>query len=217
MTDEKLGFVSESLEKYCIAHSGPVSENRNQLEAYTRKNVPASVMLTGQLEGNFLGFLCRLLGAKRVLEFGTYTGYSALSMAEALPADGEVVTLDIDEKNTAVARDFWAKSPHGKKIQLVLGPAAETLKNIPGKFDLAFIDADKGGYSTYLGASLERLTPNGLIVVDNVLFSGEVLDPDNASGNGKAIVSFNERVRSNPHLDTVMLPVRDGMFLIRKK
>jgi caffeoyl-CoA O-methyltransferase len=217
MTDQKLGFVSEALDTYCIQQSNPVAPLLGELEKHTRQNVPYSVMLTGPLEGSLLGFFCRLLGAKRVLEFGTYTGYSALSMAEALPPDGEVVTLDIDPVNTSLAQTYWDRSNHGHKIKLVLGPASETLGQLSGKFDLVFIDADKPGYETYLDAALERLSPTGLIVVDNVLFSGEVLQSTPASENGRAIAKFNQRVKNDPKLDRVMLPVRDGMYLIRKK
>jgi caffeoyl-CoA O-methyltransferase len=128
-----------------------------------------------------------------------------------------VVTLDIDEKNTAIARQFWAKSPHGKKIRLVLGPAAETIRSVEGLFDLVFIDADKVGYIQYVEAALERLSPNGVIVADNCLYSGEVLESEGASEFGQAIRRFNARIQSDPQLDVVLLPVRDGMYLIRKK
>jgi caffeoyl-CoA O-methyltransferase len=217
MSDEKLGFVSDAIDAYCISQSTPASEVRNSLEAHTRANVPWSVMLTGPLEGALLGFLCRLVGAKRVLEFGTYTGYSALSMAEALPPDGEVVTLDIDPENTAVARKYWAKSPDGAKIRLVLGPASETVRTLTGTFDLVFIDADKPGYWDYFQAGLERLSDRGLVVVDNCLFSGEVLDGAARTPNGEAIRHFNDRIKEATHLDRVLLPLRDGVYLIRKK
>lgn len=217
MSQEKLGFVSPALDTYCIRYTNPASNILNQLETFTRSQVPDSIMLTGPLEGQFLGFLCRLVGAKRVLEFGTYTGYSALSMAEALPADGEVVTLDIDETNTRVAREHWAKSPHGSKIQLVLGPANQTVQKLQGPFDVVFIDADKPGYIGYLDRALELLSPRGIILADNVLFSGEILEAQPPSENGRAIARFNARVNNDPNLDRVLLPVRDGLYLIRKK
>lgn len=214
---KKLGFISDALEDYCIGHSRRSSELCDELENHTRKNVLYPEMLTGRLEGALLAFLCKLTHAKRVLEFGTYTGYSALTLAEALPPDGEVVTLDIDPENTAIAKQYWDRSPHGKKISLKLGPASETILNVKGLFDLVFIDADKPGYPTYLEAALERLSPRGLIVVDNCLFSGEVLEPSSASVNGKAIHAFNTKVSRDPRLDVTLLPVRDGVYLIRKK
>lgn len=216
MTD-KLGFVSEELDRYCVEQSNAVSPLLNKLESFTREKVALPQMLTGPLEGLFLAFLCRLIGAKRVLEFGTYTGYSALAMAEALPDDGEVFTLDIDEKNTALAREYWKDSPHEKKIHLVLGPAAETVRRLSGQFDFVFIDADKPGYIAYLDAALERLSPKGVIAVDNTLYSGEVLESSAPSENGRAIQKFNARVQNDPSLDRVLLPIRDGIFLIRKR
>ncbi len=217
MSQDKLGFVSEALDTYCVNHSNPVTPLLTELEKHTREKVPHSVMLTGPLEGSLLGFLCRLVGAKRVLEFGTYTGYSALCMAEAIPDGGEVVTLDIDPVNTSLAQEYWDRSAHGSKIRLVLGPAADTLGTLMGKFDLVFIDADKVGYEKYLDAALERLSPRGVIVVDNVLYSGEVLEKNPPTENGQAIARFNERVKKDPKLDRVLLPVRDGLYLIRKK
>lgn len=174
-------------------------------------------MLTGPLEGALLGFLCRLMGARRVLEFGTYTGYSALSMAEALPEGGEVVTLDVDEKNAALAQQYWDKSPHGGKIRLVLGSASETVQTLEGMFDLVFIDADKPGYLKYLDAALAKLSPRGVIVADNCLYSGEVLEPVAPTESGKAIQQFNARVKNDAALDVVLLPIRDGIYLIRKR
>ncbi|MBY0369428.1 O-methyltransferase [bacterium] len=217
MSDSKLSFVSEALDSYCIRQSNPHSKTLAELESFTRANVPASMMLTGPLEGALLAFLCRLVGAKRVLEFGTYTGYSALTLAEALPADGEVVTLDIDPENTSVAKKYWAQSAHGGKIRLLLGAASETVSQLKGPFDLVFIDADKPGYIGYLDAALEMLSPKGLVVADNCLFQGEVLQSKPSSGNGAAIARFNQRVLSDSSLDRVLLPVRDGVYLIRRR
>ncbi len=215
MNSEKLGFVSEALDSYCIQQSNPVSPVLKELEAHTRANVAHSMMLTGPLEGALLAFFCRLIGAKRVLEFGTYTGYSALSMAEALPEDGEVITLDIDPTNTAIAQSYWKKSPHGKKIRLLLGPATETAAQLNGLFDLVFIDADKEGYWNYLQVALKHLSPKGLVICDNTLFSGEVLSKTPPSANGVAIKEFNQKVAA-ASLDCVLIPVRDGLYLIRK-
>jgi caffeoyl-CoA O-methyltransferase len=217
MSNQKLGFVSDDLDAYCIKYSNPATALLGELEKHTREKVEHSMMLTGPLEGALLGFLCRLVGARRVLEFGTYTGYSALSMAEALPDGGEVVTLDIDPVNTSLAQEYWDRSAHGSKIRSVLGPAADTVGTLMGKFDLVFIDADKTGYETYFDAALERLSPRGLVVVDNVLYQGEVLEKNPPSENAKAIARFNDRVRTDPKLDRVLLPVRDGLYLIRKK
>lgn len=215
--DPVLSFVPPAVDAYCIEKSNPASANLQSLEKFTRENVEHSVMLTGPLEAALLGFLCRLVNAKHVLEFGTYTGYSALAMAEALPADGSVTTLDIDPENTAIAQKHWAQSPHGSKIHLHLGPATETVKSLEGPFDLVFIDADKPGYWAYFQAALARLSPGGLIAVDNCLLRGEALDGATRSVQGQAIHDFNNRVSALSNLDRVLLPIRDGLYLLRKR
>jgi caffeoyl-CoA O-methyltransferase len=169
----------------------------------------------GRVEGALLRILVGAIGARRVLEIGTFTGFSGLSMAEALPDDGELVTCDIDPKATAMARQFFDRSPHGKKITIALGDALETLKTLSGPFDLVFLDADKERYPDYYEATLPMLRAGGLVVADNTLWSGEVLDPQTASA--KAIARFNRRVTTDPRVDNVLLPVRDGIMLARKR
>ena len=149
-----------------------------------------------------------------MLELGTFTGYSALMMAEGLPDDGELVTCDIDQNAAAMAQEFFSRSPHGKKIHLRMGPALETLKSLQGPFDLAFIDADKERYVDYYDALVPLIRPNGLIVADNTLWSGKVVDPQDAST--RAIVAFNARVTADPRVENVLLSVRDGVMLARK-
>ncbi|MBI1861579.1 MAG: O-methyltransferase [Deltaproteobacteria bacterium] len=188
-----------------------------ELAVFTREHVAMSVMLSGPLVGSFLGFLVSLLKARCVLEIGTYTGYSALCMAERLPVDGHLITLDINRETTDIARRFWGRSEGGKKIELRLGDAMETLAVLPGPFDLVFIDADKPGYPNYLEACLPKLSPLGVIVADNALFSGEVVNPVTATRNGQAVAAFNDLVRNNPQLESVLLPVRDGLNVIRRR
>jgi caffeoyl-CoA O-methyltransferase len=156
------------------------------------------------------------MGARRVIEIGTFTGYSGLSMAEALPDEGELITCDIDPHATRIAREFFDKSPHGKKITIRLGDALETLRGLPSSqpFDLAFIDADKERYVDYYDALVPLIRPNGLIVADNTLWSGKVVDPQDAST--RAIVAFNARVTADPRVENVLLSVRDGVMLARK-
>jgi caffeoyl-CoA O-methyltransferase len=155
--------------------------------------------------------LVLLTGARRILEIGTFTGYSALIWAEALPRDGRVVTCDINPETTEIARRYFAESPHGHKIEIKLGPALESLKLINGPFDLCFIDADKESYPAYYEACLERVRPRGLIILDNMLRSGRVLDA--ADPEGAAIDRLNERIRHDPRVENVLLPVRDGIML----
>lgn len=208
-------FIDPALEAFCESHSTPPSEVCSALSKYTQANVPMSVMLSGPLVGSFLGFLAHTLGARRVLEVGCYTGYSALSLAEHLPSDGEVITLDINPETAKVAQNFWDKSPHGKKIQLILGNAKETLGGLSGPFDLVFIDADKAGYTAYTLAALKLLSPNGVIVCDNCLYSGEVTG-SNLEGNAKAIRKFDDWVSTQKDLYKTLVPIRDGLYLIRK-
>jgi caffeoyl-CoA O-methyltransferase len=149
--------------------------------------------------------------AKRVLEIGTFTGYSALAMAEGLPEDGEVLTCDVDPKNTAIARQYWDRSPHGGKITLRLGPALKTIETVSGLVDLVFIDADKRNYVQYWDAVVPKLRHGGVVVADNVLWSGRALDPQ--SNDDHAIVAFNDHVLKDQRVEVVMLPLRDGVLL----
>jgi caffeoyl-CoA O-methyltransferase len=174
-------------------------------------------MLIGPHEGALLAFLVRLTGARRVLEIGTCTGYSALCMAEALPKNGQLVTCEINPERAEIARSFIKRSPHGRKIKLLLGPALESLTKLPRatKFDFVFIDADKENYVNYYETVLPRLKPGGVITADNVLWSGRVLAPKKESD--RAVVKFNKHVRRDPRVECVMLPLRDGVYLVRKR
>jgi|SRR5690606_15687175 len=209
-------MVSKEIEEYCIDHSTKPGETVREIGEYTRKNVHGSNMLIGEMEASVLTFLIKLGKVKTVLELGTYTGYSALAMAEQLPEEGKVVTVDINPETTKLARSFWDKSPHGKKIQQILKPGLEALKELDGKFDLVFIDADKNNYSNYLEWSLEHLSDNGLIVVDNTLWSGRVLNPEKDDKQTNSIAAHNEKVKSLKGYITTLLPIRDGMYLIQK-
>ena len=159
--------------------------------------------------------LVRLIGARNILEIGMFTGYSTLMMAEALPAGGRLVTCEIDSKAEAIARRYFAESPHGPKITIRMGPALETVKTLSGPFDLVFIDADKVNYSNYYEACFPLVKPGGLIIGDNVLWSGRVIDP--RDDNDHAIVAFNRLVQSDPRVENVCLTVRDGMMLAWKR
>lgn len=209
-------FLPEELARYIEDHVGPVSPLLEELERETREKTGHPGMLTGKVEGAFLRMLVRVTGARKVVEIGTFTGYAALMMAEGLPADGELVTCDISEEYASIARRYFDRSPHGKKIRLVLAPAAGTLRGIPdGSVDFVFIDADKESYLVYYEESVRILRSGGLIAADNVLWYGRVLSPED--GDSRAIVSFNRKVMSDDRVEKVMLPVRDGVYLIRKR
>lgn len=215
-------IVHKNIEEYALAHSSDEDALLHELAQDTQANVKFPQMQSGHVESSFLRMLVQLSGARRVLEIGTYTGYSALSMASGLPEDGQLITCDIDPKATAMARAYWARSPHGTKIELRLGPALETLngagpsgESLEGPFDLVFIDADKENYVNYWEAVLPKLRQGGLIAVDNVLWSGRVLDPQEKLDH--ALVAFNQHVCHDDRVDQVMLTIRDGITLARKK
>ena len=165
-------------------------------------------------QGALLELLARLVGARSILEIGTLAGYSTLWLARALPQDGRVVSCEINPDAAEIARRYFAESPHGSKIEIKLGPALESLKLMYGIFDLCFIDADKENYGAYYDRCMELVRPRGLIVLDKMLRSGRVLDPSDAATC--AVDALNKRIRNDPRVENVLLPVRDGLMLVRK-
>jgi len=210
-----LTLVPEPIEYYAMAHTTPLPPLLEELISVTQERFGRQArMLSGQLEGTVLQMLIASMKARRILEIGTFTGFAAQMMAAALPEDGELITCDIDPKATEVARNFFDRSPHGNKISLREGPAIETMRALDPSFDLVFIDADKESYIAYYEESLRLLSPRGLIAVDNVLWSGRVLDPKEESD--RAIVAFNEHVSRDERVTNVILTVRDGLMLVRR-
>ena len=209
-------LVSPEIEDYCRQHTTAMGSVFTLMKEQTEKRMgPAARMQVGSLEGAFLKFLIAASGAKTVLELGTFTGFSALAMAEGLPADGRVITCDIDPNATALAKEFWARSPHGSKIELRLGPGLQSIEQIQQPLDFVFIDADKAGYISYWEACITKLSRHGIIVIDNVLWSGRVLQPQETSDHH--IVAFNRHAMADARMEIVMLPVRDGMLLARRR
>ncbi len=208
-------LVDEQVEEYAEAHTTQPTELLTRLAEETRSTMSAPQMLTGTIEGRFLELLVFGTGAKRVLEIGTFTGYSALSMAAALPEDGRIDTLDIEPKHVEVAQRYIAESPDAHKITIHLGPALATIDRLEGDFDLVFIDADKESYATYYEAVLPRLSERGLIAIDNTLWSGRVLDPPDETT--KTIASLNDKLAADERVVVVQLTVRDGITLIRRR
>jgi caffeoyl-CoA O-methyltransferase len=198
--------VEEYVERLTSAHEGLLAE----LSAETASELGSEQMLTGPVAGRFLETLVWFGQPRRILEIGTFSGHSALSMAAALPEGGHIDACEIDPERAAFAQRYFDRSPHGSKITLHLGPAAETISGLEGEFDLVFIDADKEGYVAYYDAVVPRLAAHGVIVADNTLWSGRVLD-----GEGP-LVQFNEHVAADPRTVQVLLPIRDGMTLIRR-
>jgi caffeoyl-CoA O-methyltransferase len=215
MTD--IEIADPRVEQYAVEHTTPEPPWFATLAEETRNATRAPTMMVGTLEGRLLTALVAMLRPRSVLEIGTFTGYSALSMAESLPADGRIVTCDISEEHLAIARRHIAASPYAGVIEIRSGPALETIATLPGPFDLVFIDADKTSYSAYFEATLAKLAPDGAILVDNVLWSGRVLDPAIVDPDTAAIKAFNDQVLADDRVEVVMLTVRDGVSLIRHR
>lgn len=209
-----MDFIDEKIEEYAFNHTSYEGDLLKSLEEETYAKLEIPQMTTGRIEARLLKLLARLVGARRILEIGTFAGYSALSMAEALPEGGELITCEMDPEAIAFAKKYFALSPNGKKITLLEGPALESLKSVSGPFDMAFLDADKENYSNYYEAILPLIRSGGLIAVDNVLWSGRVLDPKDKSD--KAIHQFNERVVCDERVESVLLTIRDGLNCIVK-
>ena len=208
-------IVPDAIDAYAEQHSDEVEPLFDELRAETFASMASPQMQVGRLEGRFLHLLVKLTSARRVLEIGMFTGYSALMMASALPDEGELVTCDIDPAAEAIARRYFDRHPHGKKITIRMGPALDTLAALSGPLDLVFIDADKGNYVSYYEAALPLLRPGGLIVADNTLWSGKVVAPQTEVE--QAIARFNDHVARDARVDKVLLTVRDGMTLARKR
>jgi len=210
-------IIDPRVEEYAEAHSSPDSELFVRLAAETREKTTAPQMMVGLLEGRFLGVLVRTLRARRVLELGTFTGYSTISMALALPVGGRVITCDVNEETTAIARRYAEEAGVADRIDFRLAPGLETVSTLDGPFDLVFIDADKENYVNYYEATLPLLADGGLMVVDNTLWSGRVADPDDDEETTCAIRALNDRVLEDPRVENVLLTVRDGMNLVWSK
>ena len=210
-------IVNEEVERYAEAHTTPAPELFERLAAETREKSDAPQMMVGLLEGRFLEFLVRQAQSRLVLELGTFTGWSSISMAFGLPDGGRIVTCDVNEETTAIARRYAEEAGVVDRIDYRLGPGLETIASLEGPFDLVFIDADKPNYVNYYEAVLPKLADGGFVIADNVLWSGRVADESNEDENTLAIRGFNDHVMADERVVSVLLTVRDGMTLIRKK
>lgn len=210
--------MSKELRSYLLAHSIPRSDVHRRLVETTRRELgDTAVMQISEEQGPLFTFLVRLLGVRNAVEIGTFTGLSALCIAEGLPPDGHLTCFDISEAWTSIGVPYWEEAGVADRVERVIGPAAETLAahQFPEPIDFAFIDADKGGYVTYVDLILERMRPGGLIVADNALFSGRVLDPT-VDGSAAEIREFNDAVAADERVEPVLVNVGDGLMLLRK-
>jgi caffeoyl-CoA O-methyltransferase len=211
--------LTSDLHAYLLAHGTPPDPVQRSLIEATRALGGIALMQVAPEQGAFMTLLVRAIGARNALEVGTFTGYSALCIARGLPEDGRLLALDVSEEWTSIGRRHWEQAGVADRIDLRLGPALETLRALPReeRFDLAFIDADKQGYAAYLEEILPRLRRGGLVLVDNVFWGGAVVDPSRDDADTRAIRDFNDRVAADPRLDCVMLPISDGLTLLRKR
>jgi len=212
-----LSFLPEHLDSYVGAQATREDELLAELASVTRNETDLPQMMVGNIEGTLLRVLVRATQARCVLEVGTFTGYSALAMAAGLPDDAQLITCDVSEEYTVIARRFWERSAHGHKIFLRLGPALETIASLDAPIDMAFIDADKQNYVSYWDSIVPIVRTDGLIVADNVLWSGRVIDdPASQDEDTAALAAFNEHVRRDSRVEHVMLAIRDGITVAVK-
>lgn len=213
-----MDFLADELLQYVEAHTESESAVLQKVNRDTHAYMLSPRMLSGHLQGRLLSMLAHMLRPKYILEIGTYTGYSALSMAEALTTDGKLITIDVNEELEDRVRSFLALSPLSQRIQYVVGDAATIIPTLDHIFDLVFIDADKMSYSKYFDLVIDKVRTGGIILADNVLWSGKVLeqDIDSADKDTKAILEFNKKVHDDPRVSNVLLPVRDGIMMLRK-
>jgi caffeoyl-CoA O-methyltransferase len=220
MTDVRSLTVTDDLQSYAVAHgSYPVDAVLHDLRQETLKLGGASGMQVGPDEGQLLTFLARMVGARSAVEVGTFTGYSSLCIARALPADGKLVCCDISDEWTRIGRRAWQRAGVADRIDLRLGPGLDTLRVLPKgeTIDFVFIDADKGGYVSYWEQLVPRVRPGGLLLADNVLWSGRIVDESSDDANVQALQAFNDLVLHDERVEVVVLPAFDGLTIARKK
>jgi caffeoyl-CoA O-methyltransferase len=218
-SEPKSFFLSAELHRYLLEHGTPPDAIQRELIEETAGLGGIAMMQIAPEQGAFMTMLTQLTGTRRAIEIGTFTGYSALAIARGLPADGRLLCCDVSEEWTAIARKYWEKAGVADRVELRLGPALDTLAALPDEptFDLAFIDADKGNYPGYYEGVLARMVPNGVILIDNVLRGGAVIDQHANDDDTNAMRAFNKLVAGDDRVDTVMLPIADGLTFARKR
>jgi caffeoyl-CoA O-methyltransferase len=213
-------IIDPAVSDYLLAHCTPADDLLRDLAAETRQAIPGEAeMQVSPDEGQFLTMLTRLVGARRAVEVGTFTGYSSICIARGMPADGHLLACDVSETWTSIARRYWQRAGLQDRIELRIGPAIDTLRALPAEpvLDLAFIDADKGSYPLYYEELVTRLRPGGVLLLDNVLMGGRVLDSSLQAGASAAVRQVNETIVGDDRVESVMLPLRDGVTIARKR
>ncbi len=211
-----MSLINDDLQQLLINYCEPENELLQHIDRETNLKVLMPRMLSGHYQGRVLSLLSKMISPKRILEIGTFTGYATLCLAEGLTPDGIIYTLDINAELEDMVRGHFSKSPYNPQIKYILGDATEKVNELNEVFDIVFIDADKKNNGTYYDLIFDRVRPGGIIIVDNVLWSGKVLQgaPDKDTKN---IISFNDKIASDDRVEKLILPVRDGLFIIRKK
>jgi caffeoyl-CoA O-methyltransferase len=214
-----MNFLPEALDNYVVAHSQDEPELLQQLHRETYQKVLLPRMLSGHYQGRLLSMISKLVKPKNILEIGTYTGYSALCLAEGIQVSGELHTIDINEELFDFQRKYFDKSPYGKQIQQYLGNALDIIPKLDKTFDLVFIDADKKNYTNYFHAIIDKMNPGGIILSDNVLWSGKVLETTfkKEDTSTPALIEYNKLLKEDARVETLILPIRDGITICRKK
>lgn len=212
----QMEFISAELQAYVSAHSSDASALLAKIDRETHLEVLQPRMLSGHFQGRVLSMLSKLLRPQSILEIGTYTGYSALCLAEGLRPEGHLLTIDINEELEPRVRGYFEASEFANQIEYIIGNAAQIIPALSTTFDLIFIDADKQQYPLYYEQALEKLTPGGFILIDNVLWSGKVLDDKHQDKDSVLLRDLNLKISQDPRVEKVLLPIRDGLFLIRK-
>ena len=211
-----MDFISKHILDYIDAHSSEETNLLKSLNRETHIKVMMPRMLSGQVQGRFLSFISKIAAPRRILEIGTFTGYSCICLAEGLRENGEIVTIDKNEEIEEFTRDYFKKAGLQNKVHYHIGNALTIIPELEGEFDIIFIDADKKNYSKYYDLCLPLLSKNGFLLADNVLWSGKILD-ENPDKNTKALIEFNKKVQEDNRVENILLSIRDGLMLVRKK
>lgn len=211
-------FISKELSDYCELHTSPETEVLKKLNRETHAKILMPRMLSGHLQGRTLAMISHILQPKRILEIGTFTGYSAICLAEGLAEGGELITIDNNEELRKIVLQFVAEAGFAHQIKLITGNAAKEIDKLDGPLDLVFIDADKSNYAHYFDQVIDKVRKGGIIIADNVLWSGKVLDDKGTKTDTDtaALMAFNQQVQHDERVENVLLPIRDGLMIIRK-
>jgi predicted O-methyltransferase YrrM len=210
-------IIDAAIQEYAERFTSPESGLLSELLRKTYAERSDKSMLSGFYQGRLLAMLSRMIEPRRILEIGTYMGYSALCLAEGLTPDGKLFTLDVDKETNAIAKSFWARSEYGEKIEARLGPATEIIPALGETLDLVFIDADKPNYANYFDLVFPKVRRGGFIIADNVLWSGKVLNAENADESARALHAYNQKVNADPRVSNILFAVRDGLLVARKE